>query len=80
MKLCPRCNHSPWPFVLIIIIASVTGFITWLTLGLSVEESAPRITAGAVAGLAVGATLLHYVLGCLKRHCRHDHRYPKPHG
>ena len=71
MKLCPKCNGSPWPFVLVLGIASVAGFATWLTLGLSVSEMPIRVAAGALAFLTVGATLLHYVLSCLKRHCHH---------
>jgi len=79
MNLCPKCVRSSWPFVLVLAIASVAGFATWLTLGLSVEDPVQRIAAGAVAFLAVGATLLHYVLSCLRRHCRHgDQRPPRP--
>lgn len=78
MKLCPKCNHSPWPFVMVFFIASVTGFVTWLVVGLSVEDMLQRTVAGALAFLAVGGTLLHYVLDCLKRHCRHDHRHKGP--
>lgn len=77
MKLCPKCNHSPWPFVMILFIATVTGFLTWLVLELSVPEVGPRVGAAALVFLAVGGTLLHYVLDCLKRHCRHDHRHLK---
>lgn len=72
MNLCPKCNHSPWPFVLVVVIATVSGFMTWLTLGLSVVDDGPRLIAAAVVFVAVGATLLHYVLTCLKRHCRHE--------
>ncbi len=71
MNICPKCNGSPWPFVLVLAIASVAGFSTWLTLGLSVPEMPIRVAAGALAFLIVGATLLHYVLSCLKRHCHH---------
>jgi hypothetical protein len=71
MKICSKCNGSPWPFLLVFAIASVAGFMTWLTLGLSVSEMPIQVAAGALAFLAVGATLLHYVLSCLKRHCHH---------
>jgi hypothetical protein len=71
MKICPKCNGSLWPFVLVFAVASVAGFATWLTLGLSVSDMLTRVAAGALAFLAVGATLLHYVLSCLKRHCHH---------
>ena len=71
MKLCPQCKGSPWPFVLVFAIASVAGFATWLTLGLSVSDMRIRVAAGSLAFLIAGATLLFYVLSCLKRHCRH---------
>jgi hypothetical protein len=71
MKICPKCNGSPWPFILVFAIASVAGFTTWLTLGLSLPDMPIRVGAGVLAFLTVGATLLHYVLSCLKRHCHH---------
>jgi hypothetical protein len=41
-------------------------------LGLSQVEPVARMATGAAVFLAVGGTLLHYVVSCLKRHCRHD--------
>ena len=76
MKFCPKCGRSPWPFVMVLLIASVTSFVTWVTLGLSIDETAPRALASAGVFLAVGGTLLHYVLACLKRHCRHGKEHP----
>ncbi len=79
MKLCPKCGRSPLPFVMVLLVASVSAFMTWLTLGLSVTEERPRLVAGLAVFLIVGATVLHYVLSCLRRHCRHgvhDHRKP----
>ncbi|CRI66374.1 conserved exported hypothetical protein [Thiocapsa sp. KS1] len=79
MKLCPKCSRSPLPFVMVLLISSVLAFITWLVLGLSQIEPTLRLAAGAAVFLAVGGTLLHYVIGCLKRHCRHDHAHqPAP--
>jgi hypothetical protein len=72
MKLCPKCGRSAWPFVMVLAIASVTAFVTWITLGLSVDDPMPRAVATGGVFLAVGGTMLHYVLACLKRHCRHD--------
>lgn len=76
MKLCPKCGRSPWPFVMVLLIASVTSFVTWVTLGLSIDETAPRALASAIVFLAVGGTMLHYVLTCLRRHCRHGKEHP----
>ncbi len=80
MKLCPKCSRSPLPFVMVLLISSVLAFITWLVLGLSQVESTARVAAGAAVFLAVGGTLLHYVISCLKRHCRHDHAHHRAPG
>lgn len=72
MKLCSECPTSAWPFALVTVIAAVLGFITWLMAGLSELEPAVRLaTAGAVFA-AVEVTLVHYVLTCIRRHCRHE--------
>jgi hypothetical protein len=71
MPLCPKCDHSPWPFVLALTIAAVSAFLTWLSLGLTLTEPLYRILAGALAFAAVGTTLVHYLLTCMKRHCKH---------
>jgi hypothetical protein len=64
---------------MVLLISSVLAFITWLVLGLSQIEPTLRLAAGAAVFLAVGGTLLHYVIGCLKRHCRHDNTHqPTP--
>ncbi|QVL48417.1 MAG: hypothetical protein KFB96_22890 [Thiocapsa sp.] len=80
MKLCPKCSRSPLPFVMVLLISSVLAFITWLVLGLSQVEPMVRLAGGTAAFLAVGGTLLHYVIGCLKRHCRHDQEPHRVHG
>ena len=74
MKLCPKCNHSPLPFLMVFVVASVSAFVTWLTVGLSITQPTPRAAASALAFVVVGWALLHYVLSCLRRHCRHDER------
>lgn len=76
MKLCPKCGRSPWPFVMVLSFASLAAFLTWITLGLSVSETGPRALASGVVFLAVGGTMLHYVLACLRRHCRHGKEHP----
>jgi hypothetical protein len=76
MNLCPSCSRSRWPFVMILGIASVIAFLTWLISGLSDLGALQRIGIALVAFMAVGGTLLHYVLSCLRRHCRHSHPLP----
>ena len=77
MKLCPECDSSPLPFVLALVIAIIAGFLTWLTLGLSSYEPWLRIGGSVAAFLAVGGTLLHYVVSCIRRHCQHQQRYAR---
>ncbi|MFW5724095.1 MAG: hypothetical protein ACOC26_01855 [Halochromatium sp.] len=71
MKLCKTCFSSPWPFVMVTGIAIMAGFVTWLTLGLSQPEPQLRLAAGLIAFVAVEVTLIHYVISCMRRHCRH---------
>jgi hypothetical protein len=75
MKFCAECNSSPLPFVMVALIAGIVGFITWLTLGLSYPEPMFRLGGAIVVFLAVGGTMLHYVLSCLRRHCNHRARF-----
>ena len=72
MNLCPKCNPPAWTFADIFMITSVIAFVTWLMLGLSMIAPLPRAAITGAAFLAVGATLVHYVMSCIKRHCRHD--------
>ncbi len=73
MNLCPKCSRSTWPFVMITGITTIIAFVTWLILGLSMAGPLTRAAIAAAVFLAVGGTLLHYVISCLKRHCRHGH-------
>lgn len=77
MKLCAECHSSPLPFVLALIIAIIAGFLTWLTLGLSSYEPLLRIGGSVAVFLAVGGTLLHYVVNCIRRHCQHQQRFAR---
>ena len=79
MKLCPTCNTSPWPFAVVLFISAVIAFLTWLMLGFAGADLVQSIAGTALAFVAVGATMLHYVLACMKRHCRHAPGRPAPH-
>jgi hypothetical protein len=80
MKLCPQCNGSPWPFVMVLFITSLLAFVTWLTLTFAGADPVQAAVGTAVAFVAVGATMLHYVLACMKRHCHHgENRVSAPH-
>jgi CDP-diglyceride synthetase len=75
MKLCSRCRKTPWPFLFALFIAGITAFLTWLMLTLSDFSMTERLIATALIFLAAAATLMHYVLSCMRRHCRHDHHH-----
>jgi hypothetical protein len=71
MKLCPKCVSSPLPFFMVFFVAGVSAFLTWLTLTFSQAGMTERVVGTVVVFLAVGGTVLHYVLSCMRRHCRH---------
>ncbi|NEX21162.1 hypothetical protein G3480_12700 [Thiorhodococcus mannitoliphagus] len=76
MKLCPKCGRSRWPFVMVFAIAVFIAGMTWLMLGLATMDAWMRVLVAVGVFLGVGATLLHYVVSCLRRHCRHGHESP----
>ncbi len=71
MKLCHQCGRSPLPFVMVVFVAGVSAFLTWLTLSYSDFEKIEIITGSCAVFIAVASTVLHYVLSCMRRHCRH---------
>ena len=73
MKLCPECSKSPLPFLMALFVAGLSAFLTWLTLTYSQVEAAERMAGSVLVFVAVGATIMHYMLRCMKRHCRHGH-------
>jgi high-affinity Fe2+/Pb2+ permease len=76
MKLCPKCRKTPWPFLFALFIAAFTGFLTWVVLLYSQIDTAERILWSGVVFVAAAATLVHYVVSCMRRHCRHDRHHP----
>ena len=71
MKFCPQCTNSPWPFAMALFIAAIIAFLTWLMLGFAGANPTEGGIGAALVYIAVSATLVHYVLGCMRRHCRH---------
>jgi hypothetical protein len=65
---------------MVFFVASVSAFVTWLTLSYSQLETISRIGGTGIVFLAVAGTLLHYVFSCLKRHCRHGNHTEHHHG
>ncbi|MCF7991659.1 MAG: hypothetical protein K9M02_14540 [Thiohalocapsa sp.] len=80
MKFCRECNTSVLPYAMVVLISGTIGFLTWLTLGLSEPPAMVRIGASIGVSLAVGATLTHYVISCMRRHCRHQERFARRSG
>ena len=72
MKLCSECRKTPWPCAFAIFIAGLSAFLTWLMLSFSGFSESERLMGSALMFVLASATLLHYVLSCMKRHCRHD--------
>ena len=72
MKLCSECRKKPWPYAIVVLISTFAGFLTWLTL--STAGIAPEINRwlSSAAFLAVAATLVTYMLRCMRRHCKED--------
>jgi hypothetical protein len=71
MKLCPECRSLGWQFVVVLFISIVVAFLTWLMLSLSSREVVVRLVGSGVVFVGVASTLAHYVVSCMKRHCRH---------
>ncbi len=68
MKSCPDYASSTWPYIMVAFISGVVTFVTWLTLSLADVGRLEQIAATAFVFIAVGGTLLHYVIGCVRRH------------
>jgi len=71
MKLCQKCGSAAWPFAVVFFVAGLSAFLTWLTLSYSEVGMMKQVAGSGGVFVAVSGTLLHYVIGCLKRHCRH---------
>jgi hypothetical protein len=58
---------------MVVFISMFAAFVTWLTLdsaGVAAEQN-QWWTAGV--SVTVAALLIGYMVGCMRRHCRHDH-------
>ena len=71
MKLCPTCRTTLWPFVMVLFLTGIAGFMAWLSTSVSGLGLTQRIAFAGLSSLLVGAALLHYVLSCMRRHCHH---------
>lgn len=78
--LCPQCRASPWPFLVVLFLATLTAFLTWLITTFANLSFKQCILASLLMFLGVTAGLLAYVISCIRRHCRHGHplQVPKP--
>ncbi len=71
LKFCPQCKNSPWPFAMVLVVSTVSAFVTWLTLSFAQFGDIESLAGSGLVFAAVGTTLFHYVINCMKRHCRH---------
>jgi hypothetical protein len=71
MKLCSQCRKTPWPFLFALLLAGFAAFLTWLTLLTSQFDATDRLLMTGAVFLATAGTLSHYMVSCMRRHCRH---------
>lgn len=74
MKLCPKCSSSPWPFVMVVLLAGIITFLTWLMLSFAQVKPITQLLGSVAVFAGVGVTLTHYVVTCLRRHCPQRHQ------
>lgn len=79
MRVCPECRKAPWPYFIIVFIASFFAVLTWLALdSAGVTPAVNRWwTSGAFAGTCV--LLFGYMYWCIRVHCRHNSLLPNIH-
>lgn len=70
-KVCPHCKNSALPYVMVLVVSTVSAFVTSLTLSFAQFSDLESLIGGGLMFTVVGTTLLHYVVNCMKRHCRH---------
>jgi hypothetical protein len=72
MKLCSKCRKTPWPYALVLFIASCISFVTWLTL--SAAGLRPEDNFWWTSGIFLFAALVlvSYMVSCMRRHCSDD--------
>jgi hypothetical protein len=76
MSFCSQCRKTLWPFLFALFIAGVAAFLTWLTLLYSQLDTTTRLVFSGAMFVGASVILIHYMLSCMKRHCRHDnHRH-----
>ncbi len=71
MKLCQHCSKTIWPFLFAFFIAGVAATLTWLILSYSSFDATLRALFAAGVFVLAAGTLVHYMLACMRRYCRH---------
>lgn len=75
MKHCAEFHRCPLPYLMLIMVAGVTAFITWHALGTAIPGPGPRAIVSTLAFAVAGGANLLYIRRCLKRYRRHQERY-----
>ena len=74
MKCCAECRKKPWPYMFALAMATIIGFFTWLTTGVTSLSIDARYWITSVAFVIVAAVMMSYLLHCMSRHCDEDSR------
>lgn len=72
MRLCGECRKKPWPYAIVIFIATFVAFVTWLTVSAAGLSSGSSIIWTSVSFVAAVALLASYMISCMRRHCSDD--------
>lgn len=78
MRICKQSWYVIWPYLIAVFIAGFAAFLTWLTLGYSEFDETERIIGAIGMFLIVGATLSHYMMSCMERHCYNSYKHHAP--
>ena len=72
MKVCPKCRKAPWPYFIIMFVASFVALLTWLTLDpVGITATVNRWWTGGAFTITCGF-LFAYMYWCVRVHCRHS--------
>ncbi len=71
MQLCQNCSKTIWPFLFAFFIAGVATTLTWLMLSYTSFDATLRVLCTAGVFVLAAGTLVHYMLACMRRYCRH---------
>ena len=72
MRLCGDCRKKPWPYAIVLFIATFVAFVTWLTLSAAGLSESSSIIWTSISFVAAVVLLASYMVSCMRRHCSDD--------